>query len=56
MVCKKLGNTAFFEEENLENIFSRIRSVLRETVLEDFEIEYVHFSDNKVQAIVKFYI
>lgn len=56
MVCKKLGNIAFFEEENLENIFSRIRSVLRETVLEDFEIEYVHFSNNKVQVIVKFYI
>lgn len=56
MVCKKLGNIAFFEEENLENIFNRIRSVLRETVLEDFEIEYVHFSNNKVQAIVKFYI
>ena len=55
MVCKKLGNMAFFEEENLENIFNRIRSVLRETVLEDFEIEYVNFS-NKVQAIVKFYI
>lgn len=56
MVCKKLGNIAFFEEENLENIFNRIRSVLRKTILEDFEIEYVNFSNNKVQAIVKFYV
>lgn len=56
MVCKKLGNIAFFEGENLKYIFNRIRSVLRKTVLEDFEIEYVHFSNNKVQAIVKFYI
>ena len=56
MVCKKLGNIAFFEEENLKDIFSRIHSVLKKTVLEDFEIEYVHFSNNKVQAIVKFYI
>lgn len=47
---------AFFEEENLENIFNRIRSVLKKTVLEDFEIEYVNFSNNKVQAIVKFYV
>lgn len=55
MVCKKLGNMAFFEEENLKDIFSRIHSVLKKTVLEDFEIEYVNFS-NKVQAIVKFYV
>ena len=56
MVCKKLGNITFFEEENLKDIFSRIHSVLKKTVLEDFEIEYVNFSNNKVQAIVKFYI
>ena len=56
MVCKKLGNIAFFEEENLKDIFSRIHSVLKKTVLEEFQIEYVNFSNNKVQAIVKFYI
>lgn len=56
MVCKKLGNIAFIEGRNLKYIFSRIHSVLRKTVLEDFEIEYVNFSNNKVQAIVKFYI